>query len=212
MAKNVVIVGLGRFGSVLAQELTKLGFDVLGVDRRVERVREMAQGLSKAVQGDATDTELWKDLPVKGAEAGVVAFSSSIEANVLASLLMRRAGVRRVIAVSRSELHTEVLKAIGVDYVVEPQVSSAMRLAHAFGTSIQDYMEVTEGFGVAKIRANGRWKGATVQKVQKDEEVTVLALVRGNRVLLVPSENDKIVDGDVLLLAGKDNDLQDLPA
>lgn len=211
MAKNVVIVGLGRFGSVLAKELTQSGYDVLGVDRRPETVREMAQSIGKVVQGDATDTELWKDLPVKGAEAGVVAFSSSIEANVLTALLMRRVGIKRVIAVSRSELHMEVLRAIGVDQIVEPQVDSAMRLAHAFGTSIEDYLEVAEGFGIAKIKANGRWKGSTVQKVQKDEDVTVLALVRGSRVLLVPGENDKIGEGDVLVLAGKDNDLQHLP-
>ena len=211
MARNVVIVGLGRFGSVLAKELSQSGYDVLGVDRRPERVREMAQAIGKVVQGDATDAELWKDLPVKGADAGVVAFSSSIEANVLATLLMRRVGVKRVIAVSRSELHSEVLKAIGVDQIVEPQVDSAIRLAHAFGTSIQDYLDVTEGFGIAKIRANGRWKGSTVQQVQKDENVTVLAVVRGNRVVLVPSQNDKIGEGDVLVLAGKDHDLHDLP-
>ncbi len=211
MAKNVVIVGLGRFGSVLAKELTQSGYDVLGIDRRPERVRELAQSISKVVQGEATDPELWKDLPVKGADAGVVAFSSSMEANVLAALLMRRGGVKRLIAVSRSELHSQVLQAIGVDQVIEPQVDSATRLAHAFGTSIQDYLEVTEGFGIAKIRVGGRWKGSTVQKVQKDEDVTVLALVRGHRVVLVPSENDKIGEGDVLVLAAKNNDLLELP-
>ncbi len=212
MAKNVVIAGLGRFGLVLAKELTQQGYDVLGVDRRPEMVREAAQSISKAVQGEATDPEIWQDLPVKGADAGVVAFSSSMEANVLAALLMRRAGVKRVVAVSRSELHSEVLRAIGVEQVVEPQVDTAGRLAHAFGTGIQDYLELTKGLGIAKIAARPRWNGSTVNKLQRDESVTVLALVRGNRVVLVPSENDKIGEDDVLLLAGKDSDLRDLPA
>ncbi|MBM3941371.1 MAG: TrkA family potassium uptake protein [SAR202 cluster bacterium] len=212
MAKNVVIVGLGRFGSVLSKELTQAGYDILGVDRRPDRVREMGQTISKAVQGEATDPELWRDIPVKGADAGVVAFSSSVEANVLAALLMRRAGLKHVVAVSRSELHSEVLQAIGVDQIVEPQVESAMRLARAFGTNIKDYLEVTKGFGIARIPAETHWKGATVQKVQQDEDVTVLALVRGHRVLLVPSENDKLSEGDVLVLAGKDGDLRKLPS
>jgi trk system potassium uptake protein TrkA len=212
MAKNVVVAGLGQFGLVLAKELTHLGYDVLGVDRRPELVREAAQSIGKAVQGDATDPELWQDLPVKGADTGVVAFSSSMEANVLAALLMRRVGVKRVVAMSRNELHSEVLRAIGVEQIVEPQVDTAVRLAHSFGTSIEDYLEITKGLGIAKIATPSRWKDNTVQKLQRDNSVTVLALVRGNRVVLVPSENDKIGEGDVLVLAGKDSALLGLPA
>ncbi len=130
----------------------------------------------------------------------------------MAALLLRRAGVKRVVALSSSELHSEVLRAIGVEQVVEPQADTAGRLAHAFGTSIQDYLEVIKGLGIAKIAARTRWKGSTVNKLQHDENVTVLALVRGNRVVLVPSENDKIGEDDVLVLAGKDSDLRELPA
>lgn len=210
MAKNAVIVGLGRFGSVLAGELTRLGYDVLGVDRRPERVRELAQSISKAVQGEATDPELWKELPVKGASIGVIAFSSSVESNVLTALLLRRVGIKQIIAVSRSELHGEVLRAIGVDRIIEPQVDSALRLAHTLGTRIEDYLEVTKGFGIAKIGANGHWKGMTLRKLQDDEETTVLVLLRGHRVMVGPPETEKIAEGDVLVMGGKDQDLRDL--
>jgi trk system potassium uptake protein TrkA len=210
LAKNAVIVGLGRFGSVLAEELTRLGYDVLGVDRRPERVRELAQSISKAVQGEATDPELWKELPVKGAAIGVIAISSSVEANVLTALLLRRVGIKQIIAVSSSELHSELLRAIGVDRIIEPQVDSAMRLAHTLGTRIEDYLEVTKGFGIAKIGANGHWKGMTLRKLQDDEATTVLVLLRGHQVMLEPSETEKIAEGDVLVLGGKDQDLRDL--
>jgi trk system potassium uptake protein TrkA len=187
------------------------GYDVLGVDRRPERVRDLAESISKAVQGEATDPGLWKDLPVKGAEVGVVAFSSSVESNVFTALLLRKAGVRQVVARSQNDLHSELLRAIGVDHIVEPELESALRLAHILGTHIEDYLEVTQDFGIARITANSRLKGSTVLKLHQEKKVTVLAVRRGNRVILEPRDNEKIADGDTLVFAGKDEDLRELP-
>jgi len=118
---------------VLAKALARSGYDVLGIDRRQEKVRELAESIDKVVQGEATDPQLWQELPVKGADIGVIAFGSSLEANVLTALLLRQTGVKRVIALSQSDLHTELLRAIGVDQVIEPQVDSALQLAHTLG-------------------------------------------------------------------------------
>ena len=210
MAKNVVVVGLGRFGSVLAKALTKSGYDVLGIDRRQEKVRELADSLDKVVQGEATDPRLWQDLPVKGADIGVIAFSSSLEANVLTVLLLRKSGVKRVIALSQSDLHSELLRSIGVDHIVEPQVDSALLLAHTLGTHIQNYLEVTKDFGVCKVTADGQLKQFTVRQLHDEKKVTVLVMHHGSRVIMEPPDSHEIAEGDTLVLAGRDEHLRAL--
>lgn len=208
MAKNVVVVGLGRFGGVLARALTGSGYDVLGIDRRQEKVRELADSISKAVQGEATDPQLWQDLPVKGADIGIIAFSSSLEANLLTALLLRKIKVKQVIALSRSDLHSELLRAIGVDQIVDPQLASASQLAHTLGTQIQDYLEVSKDFGVCKVTAMRQLKKFTLRRLYDEKKVTVLVLMRGNRVMLEPPEHEQVNEGDTLVVAGLDEHLR----
>ncbi|MEK7777571.1 MAG: NAD-binding protein, partial [Chloroflexota bacterium] len=82
MAKNILVVGLGDFGSRLAREFNNLGYEVLGVDINEERVRELSDVLTKVVQGDATSPGLWGDLPTKQVDIGIIAFSANTAANL----------------------------------------------------------------------------------------------------------------------------------
>jgi trk system potassium uptake protein TrkA len=195
---------------VLAKALTKSGYDVLGIDRRQEKVRELVGSIDQAIQGEATDPQLWQDLPIKGADLGFIAFSSSLEANVLTALLLRKIKVKRVIALSQSDLHSDILRAIGVDRIIEPQVDSALMLSHTLGTPIQDYLELTEDFGVCKIIADRQLGQLTVRQLFDKKQATVLVLHRGNRVMMQPPDHEKISEGDILVVAGRDEHLRAL--
>lgn len=211
MSEQIIIAGLGRFGRSLAEELTKIGYDVLAVDRREEPVRELADSQVKVVRGEATSLGLWKDLPIEGANIGVVAFSSSVEASILTALLLRKIGVKKVFAKSQSDLHTEVLRAIGVDGVIEPPRESALRFAHTIGTRIEDYIAIAEDFGAAKIIATEPLAKMSIQRLYAERHIAVLLLRRGGKVEIMPRDDEVIKQGDLLLAAGKDSDLRQLP-
>ncbi|MBI4200660.1 MAG: TrkA family potassium uptake protein [Chloroflexi bacterium] len=209
MGQQIVVAGLGWFGATLARALTEAGHDVLGVDSREDPVRDLVETISKAVQGDATSRALWDDLQAKGADIGIVAFREEAH-NVHTALLMRKLGLKRVVARSDSEPHSEILRAIGVESIVEPSRESALRLAHTLGVSIMDYLEVSEDFGIAKIMASAQLKGLTVRKLFDERRATVLVLRRGGRLVLEPRDDDEIREGDLLIIAGKDQDLREL--
>ncbi|MDP3062853.1 MAG: TrkA family potassium uptake protein, partial [Chloroflexota bacterium] len=207
MAEQVLLAGLGRFGSVLATSLTEAGYDVLAVDRREDRLRPLADTISKVVQGDATSMTLWKELPIQDARIGIVAFSASVESNVLTALLFRKLGIKHIIAKSQGELHTELLHAIGVRTVVEPTRDSALRLAHILGTRITDYLQIKEDFGIGRMVATKLLSGITVHTLHEEHKVTVLVILRKDRVILQPRDEEAVQEGDILLAAGKDRDL-----
>ena len=208
MAEQVLVAGLGRFGSVLATSLTEAGYDVLAVDNREDRLRPLANVISKAVQGDATNMALWKELPIQGAEIAVVAFSTSVESTVLTALLFHKLGIKHIIAKSQGELHTELLHAIGVRTVVEPTKDSALRLAHILGARITDYLQVMQDFGVAEITAPESLSGIKVRTLHEEHHVTALVILRKDRVILEPRDEEVVQEGDVLYAAGKDRDLR----
>ncbi len=211
MSGRIVLAGLGGFGRILAEELIKAGYDVLAVDRREEPVRELADSQVKAVRGDATSLGLWKDLPIEGVDIGVVAFSSSVESSILTALLLRKIGIKKVFAKSESDLHTEVLRAIGVDAVIEPTRESALRFAHTIGTRIEDYIAIAEDFGVAKIIATEPLAKVSIRRLYDERHIAVLLLRRGGKVEIMPRDDEVIKEGDLLLAAGKDSDLRQLP-
>ncbi|MBM3947895.1 MAG: TrkA family potassium uptake protein [SAR202 cluster bacterium] len=211
MAEQIVLAGLGRFGSTVARGLTKAGFDVLAVDRNPEVVKEFADVVSMAMRGEATSFALWGELPTKGANIGIVAFSTNVESNILTALVFRKLGIKRIIAKSESELHTELLRAIGIEAVVEPVKESAEQLVHTLGTRILDYLDISGDFGVAKIQAAEVLKRVSLQKLYQERKVTILAIQREGKIILQPSDNEQIRETDVLIAAGKDVDLRRLP-
>jgi trk system potassium uptake protein TrkA len=210
VSEQIVVAGLGEFGSILARAMTEAGHEVLGIDRRQDPVRELASSIGKTVQGDATSLGLWNDLPVKGATIAVVAFSSNVEANVLTAVLLRKIGFRRIIARSSSDIHSELLRAIGVEVVVEPSRQSALQLAHVLNAPLSDYLDVTHDYGVARIDAVDQLAGQKANDVYNRKKVAILLIRRGDHVIIEPKDEEPLKVGDTLVCAGKDGDLRAL--
>jgi trk system potassium uptake protein TrkA len=210
VAEQVVVVGLGRFGATLAVALTRAGHEVLGIDRQAAPVRELADIVSKTIQGDGARQSLWSDLPIKGAQIGIVAFSSNVEANVLTAMLLKKMNFKRVVAKSDSELHTELLRAIGVDLVVEPDKESAQGLAHTLGAPLAGYLPVTSDVGIARIQVPPPLVGMSVGALYREKHITVLVIARGDHVILEPKDDEELRDDETALVAGKDRELRGL--
>ncbi|MEK7777554.1 MAG: NAD-binding protein, partial [Chloroflexota bacterium] len=166
---------------------------------------------TKVVQGDSTSPGLWGDLPTKQVDIGVIAFSTDTAANLLAALLLKKAGVKTIVAKSGGELHTELLEAVGVNRIVEPNKESALRAIHILGTDIEDYMEVTKEFGIARVTGNVQLKGMTIGQLVEKYNVTVVVRLREKRVILEPPDSEEIELGDTMLIVGTDQDIRSLP-
>lgn len=204
MGEKVVVVGLGRFGSALTNSLSGLGYDVLAVDKRSDRVREFANDKLQIVQGDGTSKALWDDLQLRDYGIGVVAFASQTESSILTCLLLKRMGVKTVIAKSNGSLHGEVLRAIGVDHVVEPEEEAGARLAHVLGTRIEQYIPVAREFGVAMVTASPELVNKSCAELESKQGCTVLVIRRSSKVIVTPSGKEEIQPEDRLVVAAKD--------
>lgn len=212
--RQVAVLGLGRFGSAVARELTRLGHDVLAIDRDAKTVQSIADDVTHAVEADITDPEALEALGLADFDTAVVAASSTLEASIMATVLLQRLGVRRIIAKAAHELHGSILEQVGATRVVYPERETGFRVAHSFHASgVLDYLDVAPGYGVARVNVAESWTGKSIGELnfRRSCNLTVIAVARDGQVILHPASSEVLRMGDLLIMAGLDEDLERLP-
>jgi trk system potassium uptake protein len=211
--EQVVVIGLGRFGSAVALELERLGHEVLAIDRDEQRVNDIAPDVTHALELDAADEDA-----LRGAGAGdfgtaIVAISGDAEPSIFATMVLKRLGVHNVIAKAGSLLHGEILARVGADRVVFPERETGLRLAHSFNVpNVLDYLDVAPSFGIERIRPPKSFVGRTLGDLDLKGRLglTPVAVRRGQRVVVNPTRDERIGEGDELILIGRDDKLDQL--
>lgn len=215
MKKQIVVMGLGRFGVSVATTLHGMGNDVLALDDDEKNVMAVAPHLTRAAQADTTNEAVLKDLGIRDYDVAIVSMGSSVEASVLSTILAKKLGVRYVIARANNELHGSILEKIGADIVVHPERETGIRTAHNMTIrDASDYMPVGREYGIAKLPALPCLVGKKLSEVgfgpKGRHEVAVLMLQRKNEVTISPDLSETIKDGDVLIVSGDDDRIERL--
>ena len=210
MAKSIMIIGLGRFGSSVAHTLFQLRYDVLGIDTNEKVVQANLGQITYSVQGDATNETTLRELGVSNFDAAIVAVGSDMQSSLMTAVLLDTLGVPLMVARADNQLHGNTLQKIGVHKIIYPEQEMGEFLAHSlFNPDVLEYMDLTPDFGISKIRVPDALvelslKEAGLGGARHKYGVAVLAIKRGKDVTLAPDEDDKLRKGDILVVAGKD--------
>lgn len=209
MAKNihegsVLVVGLGRFGSALAEDLQRLGHDVMAVDASAALVQEWSDRLTHVVQVDATSEAAMRQLGADGFPVAVVAIGTGIEASVLSTGVLIDLGVREVWAKAITASHGRILERIGAGHVVYPERDTGKRVAHLISGRLIDYIEFDDGFAIAKLRAPKEAHGQTLAEaaLRSRYGVTVVGVKRPGQDFTYAQPDTRVGAGDLLIVSG----------
>jgi trk system potassium uptake protein TrkA len=126
-----IVIGLGNFGSALAEKLTAMGHEVVATDKDMQRVEEFKNTVSVTMCMDVTDAASFSMLPLKDAETVYVTMGEDFGASIHAVAMLRQLHAKKIIARATSKLHRSVLEALGVDQVIVPEDYAADLLAQA---------------------------------------------------------------------------------
>jgi trk system potassium uptake protein TrkA len=217
MKKQVAVIGMGRFGISIASTLCSLGHDVLVLDRREDKIQNMSQQVTHAIQGDATNETILKELGIGNFDVAIVAIGTEIESSVLSTILLKKLGVGHVIARANDDLHGSILEKIGADIVIYPEREMGTRVAQGVTLrDVSDYMSVATGYGVARLIPPSYLVGEKLSELgfgQKGKwEVAVLLIKREKEVIVTPGQGEVIKPGDMLIIAGNDDKVEKLLA
>jgi trk system potassium uptake protein TrkA len=208
---RVAVIGLGRFGSSVARTLHELGYEVTAIDRGEKQIQDAADYVTLAAQGDGTDQDLLQQLNVHQSAVAVVAQGESLESSVLSTLLLKKLQVPWVVAKAKTSLHGELLRKVGADRVVFPELDAGIRLAHSIGVRhVSDYLSLSANAGIAKLHAPANLVGHTITEALGDQtrKLNVLMIKRGSQLITVPHFQEVIQANDELVIVGADADIE----
>ncbi|MBF7084432.1 TrkA family potassium uptake protein [Desulfallas sp. Bu1-1] len=210
--KQFAVIGLGRFGMSLITELSRMGYDVLAIDNDENTVHNAIDVAAHAVQADATDEQALKSLGIRNFDVVVVAIGEHVQASILATIILNELGVKKVIAKAQNALHGKVLEKIGAG-VIYPERDMAIKLARSLvSQNILDQIELSPDYSILELVAPRAFAGKSLVEigVRKRLGVTILAVKRGEDIIVAPVAGQVINPGDVLVALGKNEDLQRL--
>jgi trk system potassium uptake protein len=174
-----IVFGLGSYGASLATKLTELNHEVFGVDIQQERTEKNKNRITYAVALDATNREAILDLPLKEADAIVIAIGENEGTIILLAALLKQIGVKRIICRVTSTLQKTVLETMGLTEFVYPEQNSADRMAHKLSFSgVVDSYRICEQFQVMEARVPDRLIGSKISDIHFKEHDVALVTVK----------------------------------
>lgn len=215
MKKQVVVVGLGRFGTSVARTLFEMGNDVLALDRDEKAIQNVLPHVTHAVQVDATDELALRELGIADFDIAVIGMGRETESSIMTTMLLKKLGIPNIIARATNDLHASILQRIGADRVVYPEHETGIRVARRLAQpSVVDYLEIANNCGISKLIPPEHFVGQTLADLDLGAKgkygISVLAIKRGDDLIITPDRFDKVQPDDVLILAGTDEQLEKL--
>ena len=215
MRKQFVVIGLGRFGTSVAQTLSTLGHDVLAMDKDEHAVQIIMQDVTQAVQADARDEETLRALGVRNFDVAIVAIGDDLEANILITLMLKEMGIPYVVAKAQNALHGKVLEKIGADKIIYPEQDMGFRLANNLvRTNVMDFIELSLDYSIFEIIASSQFVGKSIGELNLRAvySINVVAIKKGaDKIVIAPGPNEIVEEKDILVVVCNKKSLAKLP-
>jgi trk system potassium uptake protein TrkA len=212
--ESVVVIGLGRFGSQVADSLTRLGHEVLAIDENPELVQRLADRFTHVVQADSTDEDSLRQLGVGEFRHAVVGIGTDIEASVLTVLALTELKVPQIWAKAISAKHGRILERVGALHVVYPEAAMGERVAHLVTGKMIDFIEFDDDYAIAKTRAPREMYERTLAEaaIRARFGVTVIGVKRPGKDFIHATPETVVHPGDLLIVSGPTKKVQQFAA
>ena len=217
---SFAVIGIGRFGGAVCEELLKAGAEVLAIDsnqRAIDDLRQLAPGLEARVV-DCTDEDALRASGALDVDTVVVAISEPLEASITATLIVkdgRGSQVRQVIARATSALHERMLQRVGADRVVFPSRMQGARLGRELvRPNLLERLRLDDSNGIEEITVPAPFVGRSLRdlNLRRNHQVTVLAAGPVNQLIFNPPASTVLGEGELLVVMGSYKALEALPS
>jgi trk system potassium uptake protein TrkA len=211
--KSFCVIGLGKFGQSLAETLAKAGAQVMIIDTDSDKVTSLADTVTNAVIGDPTNEAVLRAAGISDYECAIICLTTNINANILLTIMLKEAGVKKVVVRALNEGHRKVLEHIGADMIVFPEQDMGEKLGYMLTKdNVTDYVEFS-GCKIVEITVPEDWIGKNLIDLSLRQlyNVNVIAVSRiDGTVDVSPTPTRLFVSGDRVSVIGTDHDIDRL--
>lgn len=195
MKKSIAVLGMGRFGQFLTDELSKGGADVLIADSDEETIRKFANQVSCAIKADLSDPEVIRGLGLSGVDTVIVSMGSSLDASIMCVMVAKEMGIPHVIAKAASLRMGDILRRVGADEIVYPEKESAEATARRLLSSdFIEFFDLGSELCVCSLKPKKDWIGKTLRelKLRDRYRLNIVAIRENGRTSASPNPDEPL--------------------
>ena len=204
--KNILLIGLGRFGKHIAMQLNQMGHEIMAVDINEERVNKVLPFVTNAQIGDSTDAQFLESLGIGNFDICFVTIGESFQNSLETTSLLKELGAKLVISRAERDVQEKFLLRNGADKVVYPEKQVAKWASIRYADDhILDYMEVDASHAIFEVEIPYEWIGKTIGEldIRKKHNINILAVKNeGGEIGVAISADTVLNDGSTLLVLG----------
>ena len=209
--KNILLIGLGRFGKHIALQLNKLGHEVMAVDINEERVNESLPIVTNAQIVDSTNTEFLRSLGIGNFDVCIVTIGGNFQNSLETTSLLKELGAKLVVSRAERDVQEKFLLRNGADEVIYPEKQVANWAAIRYTADhIRDYIEVGEAHAIFEVEVPKGWIGKTVGEldIRRKYSINIMATKENGKINMAVSPDTVLTDNITLLVLGAYKELQ----
>jgi trk system potassium uptake protein TrkA len=223
--KTFAVFGLGTFGFEVCRVLSEKGGKVIAVDVNSGLVEKAKEIVTQAVLIDSTDEDSLKNAPLDNVDVGIVAIGDDMQASILTTAILKNRGIPYIIARAISDIHAQVLRQVGATEILFIEIEEGRRLAiKLISPDVLDRIPISKNQTLAEVAVPVGFVKKTLGKLDllKKLGITVISVKRistkiddmGNpekeELVIQPASTTVLEDADVLVVLGKDEDINRL--
>lgn len=208
--KSYAVIGLGQFGTTLAETLAESDCDVLVIDMKEEAIQEIAEKVTYAVRADVREPGILQKLGVQNVDVAIIAISENMEASIFATIQAKDLGVPFVMAKAVNRLHGRILEKIGADEVIYPEQSMGLRVArNLMSSGFVDIFELSSQFSMAEFKIPEEWIGKSLShlRIRERHKINIIGVKVGDEVNVELNPNEPLPSDCTVIAIGKNKDL-----
>ena len=209
--KNILLIGLGRFGRHIALQLNKLGHEVMAVDSNEERVNKILPIVTNAQIGDSTNTEFLKSLGIGNFDVCIVTIGGNFQNSLETTSLLKELGAKLFVSRAERDVQEKFLLRNGADEVIYPEKQVANWAAIRYTADhVRDYIEVDEAHAIFEVEVPEGWIGKTVGEldIRRKYSINIMATKENGKINMAVSPDTVLTDNITLLVLGAYKELQ----
>jgi trk system potassium uptake protein len=211
--RRVIVIGLGIFGFNITKDLFENGIEVIAIDKNKEVIQKIKDFSTRAILADATDKEVMESIGIQEDDVVIVSFGEDLAASTITTLHLKEMKVKDIIVKAPNEDHKHILEKVGATEVIIPEKEMADKVAKSLvSPNVLDYIPLSEGYTISEIVPPASFFGKTIAELHLRSkyhiEVIAVREMLPDRLRMVPRADFVIKDSDVLVVIGKEEDIQ----
>ena len=211
MEKQYAVLGMGSFGESVALTLENMGCDVLVMDESYEKIQDISDKVSYAMKADVADPDALQALGGKNLDGVVVAGSENLEAGIMATMLCKEMGIPLVVAKAKNKLQGAILKRVGADRIVYPEIEMGSRVAKSLvSREFMDWIELSNDYSMVEIAVPDKWVGRTLVDINVRERlgINVVGIIINGKIDVTLDPQKPLPEGGILIVIGANDVLE----